>query len=141
MIAWEYALSFLALGAAILSASIFGQAQERVVAAAMVIASLLSWNLSSGGFLGPEANLLAVDFGLLLVMGAVAFQSAKLWPLLACGFHMNALFIHAASFLPLPFEPGAYADSLVLWSHLACLTLAIGAWRERPDRSRRQPGI
>jgi len=132
VIAWEYILSFLALGAAILSAAAFGQFHERIVAAAMAIAALFSWLLSSGGFFGPEANLLAVDFALMLVMGVVAFQSAKLWPLLACGFHMNALFIHAASLLPLDFEPGAYADSLVVWSHLACLSLAIGARWERP---------
>ncbi|WP_448580528.1 hypothetical protein [Thermaurantiacus sp.] len=136
MIAWEQLLAFLALGGAILSAVVFGQAHERIVAATMAIAALLSWLLSSGGFLGPEANLLAVDFALFLVMGAVALLSAKLWPLLACGFHMNALFIHAASFLPFRFAPGAYADSLVLWSHLACLSLAIGAWWERPVRSR-----
>jgi hypothetical protein len=102
----------------------------------MAIATLLSSLVSSGGFLGPEANLLVVDFALMVVMGAVAFQSAKLWPLLACGFHMNALFIHAANFLPLRYEAGAYADSLVLWSHLACLSLAIGAWWERPVRWR-----
>jgi hypothetical protein len=136
MIAWEYALSFLALGAAILSAAIFGQAQERIVAAAMAIAAFLSWILSSGSFMGSEANLIAVDSALLLVMGAVAFQSAKLWPLLACGFHLNALFIHAAGALPLRIDAGAYADSLVLWSHFACLSLAIGAWWERPVRSR-----
>jgi hypothetical protein len=136
VIAWEHLLAFVALSGAILSAVIFGQAHERTVAAAMAIAALLSGLLSSGGFLGPEVNLLAVDFALLLVMGAVAFQSAKLWPLLACGFHLNALFIHAARFFPFRFAPDAYADSLVLWSHLACLSLAIGAWWERPVRSR-----
>ncbi len=102
----------------------------------MVAAAFLSWLLSSGGFLGPEANLLAVDFSLMVVIGAVAFQSKKVWPLLACGFHMNSLFTHAASFLPLGFAPGAYADTLVFWSHLACLTLAVGAWLERPVPSR-----
>lgn len=136
MIDWEHILSVLALSGAILSAVVFGQAHERIVAAAMAIAAFLSWLLSSGSFLAPEAGLLGVDFALLLVMGAVALQSAKLWPLLACGFHMNALFIHAASFLPFHFAPDAYADTLVLWSHLTCLTLAIGAWWERPVRSR-----
>lgn len=136
MIFWEQILASLALGAAILSAALFGRASERIAAAAMFIAALLSAVLSSGSFRGPEIYLLAVDLALLLVMGAVAFQSAKFWPLLACGFLLNALFIHAAVWLPIRFAPDAYADTLVLWSHLACLTLAIGAWWERPVRSR-----
>lgn len=136
MIAWEHLLGFLALGAAILSAAAFGQAHERIVAAAMAIAALLSSLLTSGRFLGPEVSLLLVDFALLVVIGAVAFQSAKFWPLLACGFHINALLVHATNFLPFHFAPDAYADALVLWSHLTCFSLAIGAWWERPVRSR-----
>ena len=136
MIVWEQILAFFVLGAAIFSAALFGQASERIVAAAMAVAALLSAFLSSSGFLGPEIYLLAVDLALLVVVGAVAFQSAKFWPLLACGFLLNALFVHAAVWLPIRFAPDAYADTLVLWSHITCLTLAIGAWWERPVRSR-----
>lgn len=131
MIGWEYILSFLTLSAAILSATIFGQAQERIAASAMAISALLSALLSSGSFVGPETNVFLVDMALLILLLIIAFNSMKLWPLLACGFHLNAVLVHAASLFPIPFEPGAYADLLVVWSHLACLALAIGAWRER----------
>lgn len=132
MIAWEYILSFLTLSAAILSAATFGQAQEKISAAAMAISALLSALLSSGTFVGPEKNIFLIDIALFSVLFKIALDSTKLWPLLACGFHLNAVLVHAASFFPIPFEPGAYADSLVVWSHLACLALAIGAWWERP---------
>lgn len=136
MIAWEYILSFLTLSAAILSAAIFGQAQERIVAAAMAISALLSALLPSGAFLGPETSIFLVDIGLFVVILQIALNATKLWPLLAAGLHLNAVLVHAASFFPIRFEPGAYADSLVVWSHLVCLALAIGAWWERPVRCR-----
>ncbi|MCA1749585.1 MAG: hypothetical protein ABR601_11075, partial [Parasphingopyxis sp.] len=119
-------------------ALIGGGRPERIGAAMMFGGSMLSWAALAyfGSFFrSVEFGIMAIDIAMLIGLGAIAIVSDRYWPLWATGFHLIGLLTHGAILTGIEIAPLAYAHTLVLWSYLTLLSLALGTLayvRRRP---------
>ena len=118
------------LSAAILLAFRWGGRDERLAALAVLGATLMTPLVQSYGFKGPETGIVIVDFALFAALAAIAMRSRSFWPIWAAGFQLCALAVHMAAAAMPGIMPGAYAETLVIWSYPVLLALGIGTWLE-----------
>lgn len=86
-----------------------------------------------------EMSVLAVDFGLLLGLLALALTSDRFWPMYAAAFQLLALLVHFGSLTEQGNFAWAYAVALIFWSYAVIGALLAGTWLE--GRSRRLAGL
>jgi hypothetical protein len=116
-----------------------GRTDERIVAAACVIASVVTALALSGWphrYSGVEISELRVDLLTLLVFLFVALRSDRFWPLWVAGLQLTTSMSHLLNAADLGLVPQAYAAAVKFWSYPILLILAIGTWRgsRRQDR-------
>lgn len=115
----------------------FGGRDERLGAIFIAIAALLTPVLEKASYTSPEVGVLIVDLGLFLGLAWIALRSTRFWPMWAAGLQLGALFVHLAAARIPDIRPGAYFETLAIWSYAVLVTLALGAWvevRGRRDR-------
>lgn len=113
----------------------FGGRSERLGAAVIAAASLLSALLSSSGFAALEGGIFVVDLATWLALMFLAFRSNRYWPLWAAGFHSVAVVTHAAMFIDRSIVPAAYAIGQGLWAYPILIALMVGSEHRRRDRA------
>jgi hypothetical protein len=124
----------LVLAGVILTALALGGRDERSAAVAIILATLVTPFVQSGGYAATEIGVVLVDLGLFLVLAALALRSARFWPMWAAGFQLGALAVHAAAARLPHILPAVYAETLVIWSYPVLGALALGTWLEARDR-------
>lgn len=129
---------FLCLGpCACAYAALRGGAPERLVAAAMVCASLVTWVFiqlrppTRGAYSVIEAGIALTDLALFLVVVVVAMFSARFWPMLMASMMGCGLFGHLTKPLGPDVLPRAYYIAVAFWSYPALLLLIAATWRHR----------
>lgn len=125
---------FTAIGLALT----FGGRDERYAAIFIAIAAILTPVVEKGAYASPELGVLIVDLGLFIGLMWIALRSTRFWPIWAAGLQLGALFVHFAAIRIPQISPGAYFETLAIWSYAVLGTLAVGAWAE--VRSRRDRG-
>lgn len=125
-----------------------GRDDERLAAAGM----LADWSLSRILFQthseGLQAGIFAVDLILLGVYVWLALRSRRYWPLFAAGFQLLAIVTHLGRMVDPRMSGWAYLTAEIIWSYLAILAIAYGAWSAPTayarmagqDAARRDPG-
>ncbi|MFN3370528.1 MAG: hypothetical protein ACK4Z0_03255 [Sphingomonadaceae bacterium] len=131
-------LAFLTFmfGAIGLALSIGGR-DERLAAILIVVAAVMTPIMEGSGYTSPEVGVLIVDSCLFFGLGWIALKSTRFWPMWAAGLQLGALFVHLAAIRLPHLSPGAYFETLLIWSYAVLAALAIGAWIEvhgRRDR-------
>lgn len=119
-------------------ASLRGGRDERLAAAGLAMAAVLSPMVLSHGFAGPEMGIILIDAALFAVLGGIAMRSRSFWPMWASGFQLCALAGHLAAAKSPNMLPAAYADTLAIWSYAVMVTLAAGILVERQERRGRR---
>jgi hypothetical protein len=125
---------FTAIGIALT----FGGRDERLAAVFIALAAIMTPVLERAGYTTPETGVLIVDLGLFLGLGWIALRSTRFWPMWAAGLQLGALFVHLAAIRLPHLSPGAYFETLAIWSYAVLAALAAGVWLE--VRSRRDKG-
>ena len=126
---WQFA-SIAALFACCGYALAFGGRPERIGAALMIAALILTWIARTyfGTFYETaDMAVIAVDASLLVGLITLALLSNRYWPLWASGFHLVGTITHTALLGNSMIAPIAYAHTLGLWYYLTLLSLLIGA--------------
>jgi hypothetical protein len=109
-----------------------GRSDERITAAACVIATFASFALVTElRFSGVEFGVLAVDLATLGVFVAVALRSERFWPLWVSGLQLTASVAHLLKLIEPSLMPFAYAAAETIWSYPILIILAVGTWRVR----------
>lgn len=126
-----FQLAFLAfMLAAVAIALTYGGRDERLAAVLVMLAAILTPVLEQGRYTSPEVGVLIVDLGLFLGLAWIALRSTRFWPMWAAGLQLGALFVHLAAARIPDIRPGAYFETLLIWSYAVLLALALGAWVE-----------
>jgi hypothetical protein len=113
-----------------LYAAIYGQATERVGAAAVIIGSYAS--IPSAAFFGaPEIGILVIDCMLLAVFVWLMIVTDRFWPIWATGFHMISVVTHIAVAVQPKIIPVAYATYAIFWGYPVLAALAWGTWDQK----------
>jgi hypothetical protein len=133
-----YAIFVAAQLAACALAAVRGGRDERLGAAAIALASILSPMVLSHGFAGPEVGVVLVDASLFAALGGIAMRSKSFWPMWAAGFQLCALAGHLAASESPTMLPAAYADTLAIWSYAVLAALALGTVVEGQERHGRR---
>lgn len=121
-------IAFMAvLLAALTAAFARGGRPERIGAALLLGAALLSPAMQSRTFRGVETGLALLDAALFLCLLALALRSHRRWAVVAAAFQAVALFTHIARIKAGPVSGNVYGDLLVLWSYPVTLALLWGA--------------
>jgi hypothetical protein len=116
----------------------WGGRDERLTAAAFVVATLLSW-VADTQYNSTQINVLMIDFGLLLALVGLALTSDRFWPMYAAAFQLVGTIVHVASMTETGDFAWAYAVGLIFWSYAVMATLMAGTWLE--GRLRRPFGL
>lgn len=109
-----------------------GRADERIVAAVCVAASLLTAVVLSplhSRYTGVESGELAIDIATLGVFVFVALRSDRFWPLWVAGLQLTTSMSHLLKAVDLGLVPKAYAAAEKFWSYPILVILVIGTWR------------
>lgn len=109
-----------------------GGGPERVVGLSLLLAFVLSILFQqplAARFVSLEWGVLAVDFGLLLVLLAVALYADRFWPLWVAALQALGTGGHLVRGMDHGIEPIAYAILLASWSYPMILLLAVGTLR------------
>lgn len=129
---------FTVIAAALLAFG-FGGRDEQLAAIGFLAATLVT-RMITAEYQHVEYGVLAVDFGLLLGLLALALTSDRFWPMYATAFQLVGLLVHIAS---LTSAGGgrwwAYAVGLIFWSYAVIAALLVGTWLE--GRNRRLAGL
>ena len=107
---------------------------EQVVAVMFVVAYALTHLLNTQAahrYQGLEHGTFAVDLGLLAGLVIVALRADRYWPLCMVALQMMSVCAHLAKTLHVQLLPGAYQESVVVWSYLLVALLPIATWRQR----------
>ena len=119
-----------------------GRSDERIVAAACLVASLITYAVLSPRLMRysqVEIGVLVVDIGVLAVFTAVALQSRRFWPLWVAGLQLTTSVAHFLKAVDPDLLPHAYGVAARFWSYPILLIIAVGTWRgDRRDRADRQ---
>lgn len=117
-------------------AFLVGTNEQRVVAAACVLASIASIFVDSidARFEDVEVGVFMVDVSLLILLIAVALRSNRFWPLWIAGLHLTGVFAHFAKLLRFDLMPAAYAIATQFWSYPIMLILMVAVWRAQQRR-------
>ena len=113
-----------------------GRDSERLTAAVLVLAAMVSPLVQTSDFFHPEGGILSIDVLLLVYLLALALRSDRYWPLWAAGFQVVGTFIHVARLVDATVWPYAYATAQVFWSYPVLFALAAGTWLEARYRGR-----
>ena len=111
-----------------------GRADERVVAAVCIIASLASLALISSFatlYSDLEVGVLIVDIATLGAFTYVALRSERFWPLWISGLQLTTSVAHFLKVLDPTLVPIAYTAAARMWSYPILVILAIGTWRSQ----------
>jgi hypothetical protein len=111
-----------------------GRRPERVAAASMVLAWVLTVATYDRLAINPEWGLIAVDGVLFLVLLGVALTSSRYWPLFAAGFQLLGVITHVARQLDPKVGAWAYITAGVIWSYLVLIALAVGTYGRVRER-------
>lgn len=130
----QHILFLTALGVAVFVAFRYGGRDERAAAIALLAATVLTPVALSHDYASPEVGVLLVDMALFTVLAMIALRSAAFWPIWAAGFQLCALAVHLAAAKMPAMMPGAYAETLVIWSYPVLAALGFGAWFEAGNR-------
>lgn len=130
----DIAVLAMAVGIAFL----WGGRDERLTAAALLAATLLSRLLDEGQYSSTQYGVLAVDFSLLVGLVILALTSDRFWPMFATAFQLIGTVVHVASMAETGDFAWAYAVGLIFWSYAVFAALIAGTWLE--GRRRRQSG-
>lgn len=122
-----------------------GRQDERIVAAACVVASIASPLVVpplDARFSSVEFGILAVDLATLGIFTAVALQSQRFWPLWVAGLQLTTSMAHLLKAVELDLLPSAYGAAARFWVYPILVILAVGTWRsDRRRRSARQQAL
>lgn len=130
-----FQLAFLTyMFAAIVVALTYGGRDERLAAVLIILAAMLTPVLEGAGYTSPEMGVLIVDLSLFLGLGWIALRSSRFWPIWAAGLQLGALFVHLAAIRLPHLSPGAYFETLLIWSYAVLTALAAGVWLEVRSR-------
>ncbi len=124
---------FAAIGVALS----FGGRDERIAAVFIMMAAILTPVLENARYTTPEMGVLIVDLSLFIGLGWIALRSTRFWPMWAAGLQLGALFVHLAAAKVPELSPGAYFETLLIWSYAVLAALALGAWIEVRGRRNR----
>lgn len=131
-------VAFLAVLLAALTAALScGGKPERLGAAFLFAAAVLSPLVQHQRFAELEIGIAAIDAALLLALLALAIVSERKWPIYAAAFQAVAVLTHAARIITGPIDGNVYGDLLVLWSYPVALALLRGSLVEGPRGLRR----
>lgn len=111
-----------------------GGSPERVGAAIMVAASVLSSLLlsaSTARFVSVELGIFFVDVATLVAFFALALRAERYWPLWVTALQIIAVGGHAVKLADPDTVRGAYAFLMAFWSYPMVLLLALGTWRHQ----------
>lgn len=135
-------VAFLAILLAALTAAFScGGKPERMGAAMLFIAALLS-PLAEGHRFGDfEAGIAMVDTALLAALLGLAMTSDRRWPAFAAAFQAIAVLTHVARIKAGPVNGNVYADLLVFWSYPVVLSLLCGSLAEGVRGPRRAVAV
>lgn len=125
------------VGAALLAFGWGGRDEQ--LAAIGFLAATLATRMIQAEYQHIEFSVLAVDFGLLLGLAALALTSDRFWPMYATAFQLLALLVHMASLTEQGNFAWAYAVGLIFWSYAVIAALLAGTWLE--GRNRRLAGL
>lgn len=109
-----------------------GRSDERIIAAACVVASIASFLLMAPQGLRystVEIGILSVD---LLTLGAftlVALRTDRFWPLWVSGLQLVTSVAHIMKAVEPELMPIAYAAAGRFWSYPILIILIVGTWR------------
>lgn len=109
-----------------------GRADERIVGAVCVIASVITaFALSPWRhrYSGVETGELLIDIVTLGVFVFVALRSQRFWPLWVAGLQLTTSMSHMLKAVDLGLDAQAYAAAEKFWSYPILLILAVGTWR------------
>lgn len=129
----------LVIGGVCLFALWKGGPEERITAAAFVLAAVVAPFIKDHRWGGTQWSLFAVDAAYLGLLLVVAFRTTRYWPLCAAGFQLLAVLTHAASLIDRQLRPWAYVTAGVIWTYLGLAAILVGTvnrWRET-----RQPAM
>ena len=125
--------------AAALLAFGFGGRDEQLAASGFLAATLAT-RMITAEYQHVEYGVLAVDFGLLLGLLALALTSDRFWPMYATAFQLVGLLVHIGSLTSAGGGMAwAYAVGLIFWSYAVIAALLAGTWLE--GRNRRLAGL
>jgi hypothetical protein len=108
--------------------------RDEQLAAIGYLAATLATRMITAEYQHIEFGVLAVDFGLLLGLLALALTSDRFWPMYATAFQLIALVVHVASLAEKGSFAWAYAVGLIFWSYAVMVALMAGTWLEGRDR-------
>lgn len=121
-----------------------GRADERLVAAICVIASIVSLIVISSFaslYSGLEVGVLIVDLITLGGFTFVALRSDRFWPLWISGLQLTTSVAHLLKVVDPTLLPIAYSAAARMWSYPILIILAVGTWRgQRRNSSPEQQG-
>lgn len=129
---WGVTYNFV-LMACCLYAGLFGKRPERIGAALVFGASMLTWlaqQFAGHNHVGFEAGIFAIDVVMLACLMVLALRVDRFWPLWAAGFHLIGVSTHAAVLANANTAPIAYAHALGIWGYAVLIALAAGTWYE-----------
>jgi hypothetical protein len=114
-----------------------GRSDERIVAAACLMASLITYAVLSPRLMRyseVEMGVLMVDIGVLAVFTGVALQSNRFWPLWVAGLQLTTSIAHLLKAIDADLLPHAYGVAARFWSYPILLIVAVGTWRSHRRR-------
>jgi hypothetical protein len=121
--------------AALIFALAAGGREERLYAAAKVLAALCGHLLAARSPADSALRDAIIDLALLAVVLPLALKSVKVWPLAAASLCIAALMTAAAQML-IHATPSAYGIAQGGWALLGDLMVAVGAWNAWRARRR-----
>ena len=111
-----------------------GRADEKLVAAVCVIASLVTLAVLSSFqtlYSNLEYGVLSVDIATLGAFTYVALRSERFWPLWISGLQLTTSVAHFLKVMDPTLLPIAYSAAARMWSYPILIILAVGTWRSR----------
>ena len=111
-----------------------GRADEKLVAAVCVIASLVTLAVLSSFqtlYSNLEYGVLSVDIATLGAFTYVALRSDRFWPLWVSGLQLTTSVAHFLKVMDPTLLPIAYSAAARMWSYPILVILAVGTWRSR----------
>lgn len=126
-------LNFLVCGAALWK----GMHTERVAAASIVIASILSPLVQNWtDWSSPQWNILIVDAANLAVFVYLLVRTHRVWLLFGCAFQLLAVLSHVGMLFDPAVMARAYISTLYVMFYGLMIALAAGIWEGRSREGR-----
>ncbi len=135
----EQILFFGALFVSCLTAGILGGGPERIAAALLAIAGVISTLIAGSEasiFSQIEWGLFLVDSVLALFLVLLALATDRYWPMWLSALQIVSALMHPAFGLSVQKLPFAYAIATIIWSYPMMMILMIGTVRYRARESR-----